>query len=121
MPRYFEVSQKYLTTSIWFWSRGLVPQILGPNGAGKTTLLKLLTRELYPVQREVRTSHSGAGRGDSGPCAHSWALFRVTSNTSMPVGQAGLRWSVGFFRQCWVWGHQEYEGSPKGVGPGDTA
>lgn len=25
--------------------------ILGPNGAGKSTLLKLLTRELYPVER----------------------------------------------------------------------
>ncbi|OLS61833.1 ABC transporter ATP-binding protein [Pseudomonas putida] len=26
--------------------------ILGPNGAGKSTLLKLITRELYPVERE---------------------------------------------------------------------
>lgn len=26
--------------------------ILGPNGAGKSTLLKLLSREIYPVQRE---------------------------------------------------------------------
>jgi iron complex transport system ATP-binding protein len=26
--------------------------ILGPNGAGKSTLLKLLSRELYPVERE---------------------------------------------------------------------
>jgi iron complex transport system ATP-binding protein len=26
--------------------------ILGPNGAGKSTLLKLLSRELYPVQRQ---------------------------------------------------------------------
>lgn len=26
--------------------------ILGPNGAGKSTLLQLLTRELYPVQKE---------------------------------------------------------------------
>jgi iron complex transport system ATP-binding protein len=26
--------------------------ILGPNGAGKSTLLKLLSRELYPVQRD---------------------------------------------------------------------
>jgi iron complex transport system ATP-binding protein len=26
--------------------------ILGPNGAGKSTLLKLLTREIYPVQRQ---------------------------------------------------------------------
>jgi len=26
--------------------------ILGPNGAGKTTLLKLLTREIYPLQKK---------------------------------------------------------------------
>lgn len=26
--------------------------ILGPNGAGKSTLLKLISRELYPVDRE---------------------------------------------------------------------
>ncbi|WP_336331452.1 ABC transporter ATP-binding protein [Pseudomonas putida] len=26
--------------------------ILGPNGAGKSTLLKLITREIYPVERE---------------------------------------------------------------------
>ena len=26
--------------------------ILGPNGAGKSTLLKLMTREIYPVERE---------------------------------------------------------------------
>lgn len=26
--------------------------LLGPNGAGKTTFLKLLTRDLYPVQRD---------------------------------------------------------------------
>ena len=32
--------------------RGCHTVILGPNGAGKSTLLKLLSRELYPVQRE---------------------------------------------------------------------
>ncbi len=32
--------------------RGRSTVILGPNGAGKSTLLKLLTRELYPVQKE---------------------------------------------------------------------
>jgi iron complex transport system ATP-binding protein len=30
---------------------GCQTAILGPNGAGKSTLLKLLSRELYPVQR----------------------------------------------------------------------
>jgi iron complex transport system ATP-binding protein len=33
-------------------SRGCHTAILGPNGAGKSTLLKLLSRELYPVQRD---------------------------------------------------------------------
>ena len=32
--------------------RGCHTVILGPNGAGKSTLLKLLSREIYPVQRE---------------------------------------------------------------------
>lgn len=32
--------------------RGSNTAIIGPNGAGKTTLLKLLSRELYPVQRD---------------------------------------------------------------------
>ena len=32
--------------------RGQSVAILGPNGSGKSTLLKLLSRELYPVQRE---------------------------------------------------------------------
>ena len=31
--------------------QGQSTALLGPNGAGKTTLLRLLTRELYPVQR----------------------------------------------------------------------
>lgn len=31
---------------------GCQTAILGPNGAGKTTLLKLLSREIYPVDRE---------------------------------------------------------------------
>jgi iron complex transport system ATP-binding protein len=34
---------------------GMSTVILGPNGAGKSTLLKLLTREVYPVQK--RGSH----------------------------------------------------------------
>jgi iron complex transport system ATP-binding protein len=33
-------------------TRGCNTAILGPNGAGKSTLLKLLSRDLYPVQRE---------------------------------------------------------------------
>jgi iron complex transport system ATP-binding protein len=33
-------------------ARGCNTAILGPNGAGKSTLLKLLSRELYPVQRD---------------------------------------------------------------------
>ena len=33
-------------------TRGCNTVILGPNGAGKSTLLKLLSRDLYPVQRE---------------------------------------------------------------------
>src|SRR5688572_23747871 len=28
--------------------------IIGPNGSGKSTLIKLLTRELYPTEGEVR-------------------------------------------------------------------
>jgi iron complex transport system ATP-binding protein len=32
--------------------RGCSTAIIGPNGAGKSTLLKLLTREIYPVQRD---------------------------------------------------------------------
>lgn len=32
--------------------QGYNTAILGPNGAGKSTLLKLLSRELYPVERE---------------------------------------------------------------------
>jgi iron complex transport system ATP-binding protein len=32
--------------------RGRNTAIIGPNGAGKSTLLKLLSRELYPVQRD---------------------------------------------------------------------
>lgn len=33
-------------------AQGCNTAILGPNGAGKSTLLKLLSRDLYPVQRE---------------------------------------------------------------------
>ncbi len=33
-------------------AQGCNTAILGPNGAGKTTLLQLLSRELYPVQRD---------------------------------------------------------------------
>jgi len=32
--------------------QGCHTAVLGPNGAGKSTLLKLLSRELYPAQRE---------------------------------------------------------------------
>lgn len=32
--------------------RGCNTAIIGPNGAGKSTLLKLLSRELYPMQRD---------------------------------------------------------------------
>jgi iron complex transport system ATP-binding protein len=32
--------------------QGVNTAILGPNGAGKSTLLKLLSRELYPVERQ---------------------------------------------------------------------
>ena len=31
---------------------GCQTAILGPNGAGKSTLLKLLSRDIYPVQRQ---------------------------------------------------------------------
>jgi iron complex transport system ATP-binding protein len=34
---------------------GCQTAILGPNGAGKSTLLKLLSREIYPVQRSGST------------------------------------------------------------------
>ena len=33
-------------------ARGCHTAILGPNGAGKSTLLKLLSREIYPVNRQ---------------------------------------------------------------------
>jgi len=33
-------------------TQGCNTAILGPNGAGKSTLLKLLSRDIYPVQRE---------------------------------------------------------------------
>ncbi|HEV8715034.1 MAG TPA: ATP-binding cassette domain-containing protein [Candidatus Binatia bacterium] len=33
-------------------AQGCNTAILGPNGAGKSTLLKLLSRDIYPVQRE---------------------------------------------------------------------
>src|SRR3990172_6029482 len=33
-------------------TRGCHTVILGPNGAGKSTLLLLLSREIYPVQRD---------------------------------------------------------------------
>ena len=33
-------------------AQGRNTAILGPNGAGKSTLLKLLSREIYPVQRD---------------------------------------------------------------------
>src|SRR5262245_17109883 len=33
-------------------ARGCNTAILGPNGAGKSTLLQLLSRDIYPVQRE---------------------------------------------------------------------
>ncbi|MBI3799324.1 MAG: ATP-binding cassette domain-containing protein [Deltaproteobacteria bacterium] len=33
-------------------AQGCNTAILGPNGAGKSTLLKLLSREIYPVQRD---------------------------------------------------------------------
>ena len=36
-------------------AEGCHTAILGPNGAGKSTLLKLLSRELYPVQRAGST------------------------------------------------------------------
>jgi iron complex transport system ATP-binding protein len=33
-------------------TRGCQTALLGPNGSGKSTLLKLLSREIYPVQRD---------------------------------------------------------------------
>jgi len=93
--------------------QGCSAAIFGPNGAGKTTLLKLLTRELYPVQRDgsyVRIL--GQSRGDV------WSLRTQLGIVSSDLqyeytGRASGREVVlsGFYASIGVWGHQEYVAS----------
>ncbi len=85
--------------------------ILGPNGAGKSTLLKLLSRELYPVQRAgscVRIY--GQERWDV------WALrahFGLVSHDLQQQYMGNVRGlSIilsGYYSSNNIWDHQEFQ------------
>ena len=84
--------------------------ILGPNGAGKSTLLKLLSRELYPVQRvgsSVRIY--GQERWDV------WALrahFGLVSQDLQQQYMGNVRGlSIilsGYYSSNNIWDHQQF-------------
>jgi iron complex transport system ATP-binding protein len=84
--------------------------ILGPNGAGKSTLLKLLSRELYPVQREGSSVRIyGQERWDV------WALrahFGLVSQDLQQQYMGNVRGlSIilsGYYSSNNIWDHQEF-------------
>ncbi len=91
-------------------AQGCHTVILGPNGAGKSTLLKLLSREIFPVQRDgsyVRLF--GRERWDV------WELrthFGIISHDLQQeyVGNArGLRVILsGYYSSIDTWTHQQF-------------
>ena len=84
--------------------------ILGPNGAGKSTLLKLLSRELYPVQRAGSSVRIyGQERWDV------WALrahFGLVSQDLQQQYMGNVRGlSIilsGYYSSNNIWDHQEF-------------
>jgi len=93
--------------------QGLSTAILGPNGAGKTTLLKLLTRELYPVQRDgAYVRILGQARGDVWSLRTQLGIISSDLQYEYAGRASGLEVVLsGFYASVGVWGHQEYEAS----------
>ncbi len=89
--------------------------ILGPNGAGKTTLLKLLTREIYPLDRDgsyVRMF--GQERGNV------WELRARLGIVSHDLQKdyAGHAKGIdvilsGYYASVDVWAHQQFSAQDK--------
>ncbi|HKQ31345.1 MAG TPA: ATP-binding cassette domain-containing protein [Burkholderiales bacterium] len=85
--------------------------ILGPNGAGKTTLLKLLSREIYPVDRDdsfmriFGQEHWNVWelRARLGIVSQDLQREYRAEPSGLHVILSGYHSSIG------VWGHQEYE------------
>lgn len=77
--------------------------ILGPNGSGKTTLLKVITRELYPMQREGtsvrilgrKTWNVWELRSHLGIVSHDLQTRYRTTATGLDVVLSGFLSSVG--------------------------
>ncbi len=90
--------------------------ILGPNGAGKSTLLKLLTRELYPVQKRgsyVRVLGHGLWnvwdiRAHLGIVSQDLQQQYLYDALGINVLLSGLYSSIG------VWTHQTFTAEDKG-------
>jgi iron complex transport system ATP-binding protein len=84
--------------------------ILGPNGAGKSTLLKLLTREVYPVQRRgsyVKVLGHGLWnvwdiRAHLGIVSSDLQGDYIGDADGFSVLLSGLYSSIG------IWNHQEF-------------
>jgi iron complex transport system ATP-binding protein len=66
--------------------------VLGPNGSGKSSLLKLLTREIYPVARDVRFRLRILGR-------EAWTLFELRKQ----LGIVSMDLQQDFARECSGW------------------
>lgn len=84
--------------------------ILGPNGAGKTTLLKLLTREVYPLQRtDSYLRLFGQDRWNVwdlrariGVVSHELQRAYSDHVRGIDVVLSGFYWSIG------TWPHQHF-------------
>ena len=90
--------------------QGRSTAILGPNGSGKTTLLKLLTRELYPVQRNgAYVRILGQARGDIWSLRTQLGIISSDLQFEYAGRASGLEVVLsGFYASVGVWGHQEY-------------
>lgn len=84
--------------------------ILGPNGAGKTTLLKLLTREIYPVQRDgARVRLFGLERWNVWDLRARLGLVSHELHHAYPDRARGVEVILsGFYTSIGVWPHQTY-------------
>jgi len=84
--------------------------ILGPNGAGKSTLLKLLTRELYPVDRDGAVVRLfGRDRWNVWDLRHRLGI--VSLDLQQEYGRTATGLDVilsGFYSSLHVYDHQRF-------------
>ncbi len=84
--------------------------ILGPNGAGKTTFLKLLTREVYPVQKDgAHVRLFGLERWNVWDLRARLGLVSHELHHAYPDHVRGRDVILsGFYTSIGVWPHQVY-------------